>query len=154
MMTTLGPPFSTRRMQAADWANVRYFRPQDFKRPDLMGYEFVLWLDLLRTRCGFAINISSDARTLEHNKEVGGALNSAHVIDESDPKESCNAVDIRKEPRTDDPNWNYSRWKIVQTAMVMGCMRIGIYPNGSLHIDRTEHERAAPRLWIQVDNPA
>lgn len=153
-MVQLGPPFSSRRMRAGDWLTLRHFTPRDFQRPDLMGYEFVKWLDDLRERVGFPIVVTSDARSKAHNIAVGGAADSAHVIDENDPTQSCNAIDIGKRPRPDDPNWNFSRWALVQTAMLMGCLRIGIYPNGSLHIDRTEHERAAPRLWIQVDNVA
>lgn len=145
---------STRRILPADWANVKHFTPADFRRPDLMGYEFVMLLDQLRLRVGFPIVITSDARTREHNIAVGGAADSAHVIDEADPTDCCEAVDIGKRPRAEDPNWNYSRWAIVATAIAMGFVRIGIYPNGSLHIDKTEYRRAYPRIWIQVDNVA
>lgn len=136
--------FSSRTMKSADWNQVKHFSANEFKNPEKMGYEFVLWLDELREAAGVPMTITSSYRSPEYNAAVGGASDSAH----SDVP--CNAVDFGMRPRPDDPNWNLSRFKIVQAAMKMGCERIGSYANGSLHVDRTEHKRPAPRMWRVV----
>jgi hypothetical protein len=139
---------STRTMRPNDWAQIRNFRPEEFKAPGKMGYEFMLWLDRVRDMAGVSMTITSSYRSPEYNRSVGGAQDSAH----SD--EPCEAVDIGKRPTTNDPNWNHARYRIVTAAMALGCSRIGMYSNGSLHLDRTEGKRPAPRLWTAVDNPA
>jgi uncharacterized protein YcbK (DUF882 family) len=140
--------FSTRTMRAADWKQLKHFTPTEFKQPEKMGYEFMLWLDEVRAHAGVPMTITSSYRSKAYNAQVGGAQDSAHV------DVPCDAVDIGKRPTVADPNWNYSRWQIVKAAMHHGCLRIGTYANGSLHLDRTEHRRAAPRMWTIVDNPA
>lgn len=141
-------PFSSRAMNPADWDKIKHFKPEDFKAPFKMGYEFMLWLDKVRDKAGVPMVITSSYRSPEYNKQVGGAQDSAHT------DVPCNSVDIGMRPRSDDPNWNYSRWQIVMAARDLGCQRIGSYANGSLHLDRTEHARPAPRMWRVVDNPA
>lgn len=136
--------FSTRTMTTADWPQIKNFKPTEFKNPEKMGYEFMLWLDGVRTAAGVPMDISSSYRSKEYNKQVGGAGDSSHV------DVPCNAVDIRMKPRPDDPNWNYSRFRIVEAAMKAGCRRIGSYANGSLHLDRSEDTRPAPRMWRVV----
>lgn len=140
--------FSSRRMTAGDWAEIQHFTPADFKNPDRMGYEFVKWLDGVRELAGVPILVSSDYRDPAYNASVGGAKDSAHTDD------PCNAADIRKHPTPSDPNWNFARFKIVDAALQSGCVRIGFYPNGSLHLDKTEDKRPSPRLWNAVDHPA
>lgn len=137
-------PFSTRTMTTDDWATLAYFRPSEFRHPDKMGVEFMRWLDDLRRVADVPIVVTSSYRTKAHNTRVGGAKDSAHC------DVPCNAVDIGERPRADDPSWNYTRWRIVQTAMAMGCQRIGLYANGSIHLDMTHDERPAPRLWRVV----
>jgi len=141
-------PFSTRTMRTEDWAQSKHFTRDAFRHPDKMGYEFVMWLNEVRTRAGVPMSIVSDYRDPVRNKKVGGAADSAHT------DVPCEAVDIRKKPTPGDPNWNHGRWRIMRAAMELGCQRIGLYPSGSLHLDRTEDRRAAPRLWVAVDNPA
>lgn len=136
--------FSSRTMTAGDWLRVKYFKPNEFKNPEKMGYEFILWLDQLRAKCAVPMTITSSYRSPAYNKSVGGASDSAHT------DTPCNAVDIGMRPRPSDPNWNYTRWQIVHTAMEMGCKRIGSYQNGSLHLDRSEDKRPAPRMWRVV----
>lgn len=139
--------FSSRRMAPADWAGVRYFKAGEFKYPDRMGYEFVMWLDELRHRAGVPVYLAGDYRTKARNLQVGGAADSPHV------EIPCNAIDISYKPTASDPNWNYTRAVLIATAIELGCRRIGIYPNGGLHFDRTEDVRPAPRFWVRVDNP-
>lgn len=137
-------PFSTRTMFAADWASIRHFTPSEFDVPSRMGFEFMKWLDQLRTQAGVPIVPTSDYRSPAHNAAVGGATNSAHI------DVPCDAIDIGERPRPDDPNWNYSRWMIVSTAIMMGCKRIGTYADGSIHLDMTHDRRPAPRMWRVV----
>lgn len=140
--------FSSRCIVAKDWLEIQKFSPSEFVRPDLLGYEFVKWLDAVRDLAGVPMVITSSYRTPAHNTAVGGAEDSAHT------DVPCNAVDIGMRPRKDDPNWNYSRWQIVTSAIALGCQRIGVYADGSLHLDRSEDRRPAPRFWRIVDHPA
>ncbi len=137
-------PFSSRCILPPDWPKIRYFTPREFRHPAFMGFEFVQWLDELRNKLGFPIVITSDHRTVKYNAEIGGAPDSAHC------DVPCNAVDIGERPRADDPNWNRSRFRIVETALEMGCSRIGMYANGSLHLDLCHDKRPSERLWRVV----
>jgi len=139
--------FSTRCMTDADWPHVKHFTKDEFHHPDKMGYEFILCLDQVRETAGVPMVITSDARTHQQDIAIGGAEDSAH------DDVPCNAVDIGMRPRPDDPHWNYSRDRIVRAAMQHGFVRMGIYPT-SVHLDRTEDRRPAPRIWTAVDNPA
>lgn len=137
-------PFSTRTMTDLDWYHIKYFMPGEFRRPGVMGFEFIQWLDQVREQAGVPMHITSSSRNDAENTAAGGATNSAH---EDVP---CNAVDIGKRPSTADPNWNHARFRIIRAALELGCTRIGMYPGGSLHLDRSEDRRPAPRLWIAV----
>lgn len=141
-------PFSTRTMRSDDWQDIRHFPPSEFRYPGKMGYEFMRWLDQVREKAGVPMQVVSSYRERDRNADVGGAADSAHC------DEPCNAVDIGKRPRPDDKNWNRSRWKIITAAIELGCTRIGMYPSGSLHLDRTEDRRPSERVWVMVDNPA
>lgn len=133
-------------MNADDWNSIKNFKPDEFAYPDKMGFEFMQWLDQVREVAGVPFYISSSFRSRLHNENVGGADDSAHT------DIPCNAVDIREVPRSTDPNWNHTRFKIVSTAIVLGCVRIGIYANGSVHLDRTENRRPKERIWRVVGN--
>lgn len=128
-------------MRPSDWAEIKNFKPSEFKHPEKMGLEFVRWLDRLRKEAGVPITITSSYRSPEYNEGVGGASNSAHT------DLPCNSIDIGERPRPDDPNWNHSRFQIVATAIKLGCTRIGTYANGSLHLDMTHDKRPGKRMW-------
>lgn len=136
--------FSSRTMTAADWSRIKNFTPAEFSEPSKMGLEFMLWLDSVRDEAGVPMTITSSYRTPEHNAAVGGASDSAHC------DVPCNSIDIGMRVRPDDPNWNYTRWMIITTAIRLGCKRIGTYADGSIHLDRTEDKRPAPRMWRVV----
>lgn len=137
----MASPFSTRAMTNADWAQVKHFQPSEFAVPEQMGWNFILWLDQVRALAGVPMKITSSFRTHAHNVLVGGAEDSAHT------DALCQAVDI-------EPEDSAARFKIVEAALQLGCLRIGVYPNGSIHLDRTEDVRPAPVLWVTVSNPA
>lgn len=136
--------FSSRVMTAADWKTLEFFTPHEFANAGVMGYEFMRWLDQVRKAADVPMIITSSWRSKEHNEAVGGATDSAHI------DIPCNAVDIGERPRPDDPSWNYTRYRIVQSAMVHGCQRIGSYADGSLHLDMTHGRRPYPRMWRVV----
>jgi len=131
--------YSTRAMKPEDWAEVApEFTPKEFRSPARMGYEFMLWLLGVRRRAGVSMVISSSWRSKKQNTAAGGATDSAHM-----DEPLCEAVDVK-------PAGNEARFRIVKAAMEEGCVRIGIYKNGSLHLDKTEGRRPAPRLWTVV----
>lgn len=137
--------FSSRCMRPEDWAEILYFSPSEFNHPERLGYEFVKWLDQVRAKAGVKMVPVSDARDKE---DKIGAKNSAHN------DTPCNAVDIGKRPTAWDKNWNRHRFRIIKAALDLGCVRLGIYPSGSLHLDRGEGNHPTDVLWIAVDNPA
>lgn len=132
-------------MRPIDWDEIKNFKPSEFKDPEKMGYEFMKWLDLVHDTAGVPMEITSSYRSPAYNLAVGGASDSAHT------DVPCDAIDVGMKPRASDPNWNYSRYRIMSAAMHHGCERIGTYKNGSLHFDRTEHKRPAPRMWVVVE---
>lgn len=141
-------PFSSRTMTPDDWGELRHFAPAEFNRPEMMGWEFIRWLDAVRQVAGVAMRITSSYRTPERNAAVGGAEDSAHT------DVPCEAVDVAVVRTATDPNGHYARYQIVSVAMQLGCVRLGVYPGGGLHLDRSEARRPAPRMWNAVDNPA
>lgn len=146
--------FSSRPMNVQDWDEIRFFKPQEFKDPSHMGYEFMLWLDRVHAKASslaprlptFVMSISSSYRDPAYNRKVGGAKNSSHT------DQICDAVDITGvyETYEDDANWNKHRLKIILAAAMLGCRRIGLYENGSIHLDRTETRRPMG-LWVRVN---
>ena len=139
-------PFSTRAMTPTDWTNIQYFHMAEFKAPFNMGAEFVQWLDHVRSQAGVAMRVTSSYRSKQYNQLVGGAEDSAHT------DIPCNAVDVEVMPTPFDPHGNQARYAIVNAALGLGCTRIGLYSNGSIHLDRSD--RIAKVMWHVVDNPA
>lgn len=128
-------------MVDTDWEEVDHFQSGEFVAPHLMDKGFMLWLDGVRELAGVPMPVTSSHRTPEHNRAVGGAKDSAHV------DIPCQAVDIAPRRASD-------RFKIVQAALTLGCTRLGVYADGSVHLDRTEDIRPSPALWVVVSNPA
>lgn len=128
-------------MGDGDWAHLKHFAKSEFAAPEKMGRSFLHWLDQVREMAGVPMRITSSYRSHAHNVEVGGAQDSAHL------DELCQAVDIM-------PSDSVARFKILQAAVALGCRRIGVYGNGSLHLDRTEDVRPAPVLWTVVSHVA
>jgi uncharacterized protein YcbK (DUF882 family) len=133
--------FSKRTMRPRDWDAIKNFKSSEFKYPALMGYEFMIWLDSVATDADVTMVVSSSHRPAAYNKSVGGAKNSAHV------DVPCDAVDIT-------PKSSFARFRIVKAALEKGCKRIGLYKNGSIHLDMTHDRRPSHVLWNVVSNPA
>lgn len=132
---------STRTMTALDWPHLNYFKPAEFQHPEKMGLQFMLKLDSFRHMAGVPVRITSSYRTPEHNKAVGGAQNSAHT----DP--ICEAVDFV-------PANSHDAYELMRAAFLCGFERIGIYADGSMHLDTTGDRRPNRVLWHVVSNPA
>jgi uncharacterized protein YcbK (DUF882 family) len=82
--------------------------------------ERLIWmLDLARDRAGLPFVINSGYRCLEHNTEVGGVVNSAHL--------KGLAADIHAENLR-------ARYIILKALLSIGFSRIGIGPN-FIHTD-------------------
>lgn len=137
--------FSTRPITPADWATIVHFTPPEFidhgtgqNCADKMGLEFIRWLDQVRTAAGIPMTISSSYRDPAYNASIHGASNSAHM------QVPCEAVDVV-------PAGDQDRYHVIHAALLAGCVRIGIYGNGSLHLDRAESDHPSPALWTIVD---
>lgn len=136
--------FSTRCMTSEDWSilaiefGAAYFSPSEFKEPHRMGYEFMRLLFQIRMDAGVPMRPTSSYRAPWYNRLIGGAKDSAHM-----DEPICDAIDIGCKSNED-------RYHIVGAFYKNGCTRIGIYKNGSLHLDRTEGRRPANRLWTVI----
>lgn len=132
--------FSSRTIQPREWALIApEFHANEFRNPDNMGYEFMLWLKALRRKVGQPLTVSSDYRSPERNENAGGASKSAHM------DIPCNAVDFSGVGMS-----SARRMTLVRAALDMGCTRLGIYANGSVHVDRGDEGRASGVLWVKV----
>lgn len=95
---------------------MRYFKPREFtckcgcgRGFDEMDEKLLEMLDALREKSGIPLVISSAYRCPEHNKSVGGVIDSAHT--------KGKAVDIRC-------NDSKNRFKILKAAFEVGFRRI------------------------------
>jgi len=123
------------------WNEISYFNPSEFDSPDIedggqyMDEEFIRLLDKARKIAGVPFVIISGARTPEHNAEVGGVPDSAHIIRFKDGEciERPCAVDI-------NTVGSRKRFKVQRAIFAVGFDRMGIGKN-FLHVDL---DRAKP----------
>ena len=72
-------------MTLSEWATIKHFKAVEFNSHDKLGtgmamqFAFVQKLDSLREKFGKPILVMSGMRTPEHNAEVGGVNESAHI---------------------------------------------------------------------------
>lgn len=106
-------------------ANYKYFELSEFDSPDAPGSgamymdrSFVQRLDRARGRAGVPFVIISGYRTFGHNLDVGGVLDSAHLLGLG--------ADIETTPAT--------KGIIVEALLNEGFTRLGIGDN-SVHVD-------------------
>ena len=125
-----------------DWKKIKYFKPAEFFRPDLLREETILALDSLRSFIGRPITITSSLRTLTQNMAVDGATNSAHLLQ---PDGLYSAVDFTiSVPILDDE----IRYIVISKLLLDGIERVGLYRN-HFHIDT---EKRKPAIWFE-DKP-
>ena len=74
----------------------RWFKHDEFKRPEMMNVAFILWLDLVRDRSKVPMVITDDGR-LPGDVPSGASLTSLHF--------EGRAVDIRSRGWTPEQKW-------------------------------------------------
>ena len=118
-------------------SNMEYFNINEFDSPDeigsgkLMNEEFLQMLVEARRRASTAFNITSGYRTPNHNKSVGGVLNSSHI--------KGLAVDIRCSD-------SVKRSIIVRSLIEAGFSRIGI-AKSFIHVDN-DLSKVQNVIWV------
>lgn len=100
-----------------NWDSVRYFNRNEFECKCGCGlmcidYELVKKLDFAREVAGVPFVINSACRCFEHNKEIGGLVNSSHL--------RGYAVDIAVSNSKD-------RFRILVALLSSGFNRFGVY---------------------------
>lgn len=116
---------------------LKHFSSKEFDSPDEKGSGkkmcpiFLTKLDKCREQAGVSFKITSAYRTKEHNKKVGGVIDSAHT------EIPCQAVDIATKDSRE-------RFKILQSLILNGFNRIGI-GKGFIHVDSSEKPQEV--LW-------
>ena len=122
-------------MKASEW-NYPNFRPSEFDSPDRKGSglnmtkDFMDKLQRLRDYVGFPLIIISGFRTQARNTEIGGTVDSSHML-------GC-AVDVLT-------NTSAKRYAIIKGAMHCGINRIGIN-RSTIHLD-TDSEKPGEVVW-------
>lgn len=114
----------------SDWP---YFSEVD----ERMDGDFMDKLIALRQDLGFALPVNSSFRDPEHNKRVGGADDSPHLLGR--------AVDIAVSGER--------AFKVVQAAPRFGFVGIGVKQHGPhekrfIHLDDCENVNGLPRPWV------
>lgn len=75
-------------------ALLNHFQASDFKLPDQMDPLFLVFLDTVRDRVNMPFVLYSDARSLQHNADVGGSPTSLHLFDDLHHTFKARAVDF------------------------------------------------------------
>ena len=130
---------------STEWKLFRYFKPEEFVCP-CCGQVYVLerlvfLLDEARKRWGGPIRVTSGYRCPRHNRRIGGAPRSAHVIGA--------AADIQ--PVLQGPE-GYCRGRFLAILRVLGFRRFGLWPDFKFHVDLGDlvdpNTYLAPDVWI------
>jgi len=98
------------------WDDLNHFTPEEFDYPDDMDETFLRALDLIRSRAGVPMVITSDYRPGDL-KAHGRGL----AVDATDDSDSDGVTS----------QWRY---KILKAAIETGILRIGIYDK-HIHLD-------------------
>lgn len=123
------------------WSKLKNFEREEFDSPDnegsgdQMDKDFLKRLQKARSFAKTEFIISSGFRTPEHNEQVEGVKDSAHL--------KGLAADIRY-------NWSSERFKIITALLRAGFNRIGIY-NQYVHVD-FDQEKPANVMWMTGDS--
>lgn len=107
----------------------------------LPSEELVRSLEELRKLLGKPIRINSGARCLKHNKAVGGAAKSQHVVTIEKPE--CQAVDIEVVACS-----AAELFVLAEQVASFRCGGMGYYPEEQfLHVDVRQHRAR----WCRLD---
>ena len=68
------------RLMALPFPALQHFGIIEFDHPELVNNDCALWLDAVRHKAGVPFILTSDARTPERNREVGGSPASLHLL--------------------------------------------------------------------------
>ena len=101
----------------------------------LISEVFLDKLQAVRSDVGRYFTLNCGARCEQHNKDVGGAVNSAHLVTINKPSE---AVDIST------VKWSgLDRYKLIRSAYKYNMWGIGIYSN-FIHLDSKKSRKS---IW-------
>jgi uncharacterized protein YcbK (DUF882 family) len=116
-----------------DWSTVRYFDREEFGYADDIEPDesFVRMLDDARHLAGMPFELTSAIRTVEHNEEVGGVPDSAHL--------SGQAVDILCES-------SRARFLILSALLEVGFTRFGV-ADSFVHVD-VDDGKPQEVVWV------
>lgn len=115
-------------MTPSQWSQLRYFKPDEFNRPDLMSFDLLRMLDKARHLAGLPFIITSSYRD-----DPGTSAMSEH--------REGRAVDIRVK-------YEWERFLIVKACLDAGFLRIGVYDR-HIHVDVSVW-KAPKSLWVGV----
>ena len=94
---------------------------------DAIDPKLVNMLQAVRDKCGFALTVNSGCRCKEHNRRVGGKLDSAHLPNPDTGL--CEAADIRM------PS-GVNMYHFLRACFEAGIQRIGInFTSQFVHVD-------------------
>ncbi len=107
--------------RVCSWDALRFFSRHEFSAPDLMSFDFLILLDLARSRAGVPFRIASSFRNGDPGSHGDGL-----------------AVDIACSTSTE-------RLRIVRALLEVGFQRVGIYRR-HVHVD-VDESRDQLVLW-------
>lgn len=111
----------------------KFFTAQEAKN---MDPGFMLMANAGRDFSNVQFKVISGFRTKEHNAEIGGAPNSAHL-------RGC-AFDVA----CDDP---HTRFLMVKGLILAGFTRIEVSKDGHLHFDNGKEVDGYPQEWLEIE---
>ena len=114
----------------------KWFTLEEFSSPDklgsgsMMNHKLMQMIDIARDIAGFPFIINSGFRTIEHNRRVGGAPNSSHLLGL--------AADVHC-------GGSHKRFLMLEAFLEAGFTRIGVGEN-FMHID-IDSEKSDELIW-------
>lgn len=125
----------------------RWFKPSEFKHPELMDSEFILWLDLIRDRSNVSMFITDDAR-LPGDRPSGSSKTSLHF--------RGRAVDIRSKNWTAEEKWRLSDMIHLYAAWAPGKVEFELVYDAKTGGDKHWHigvdDKALQHQFIESDD--
>jgi hypothetical protein len=73
-------PKGAKKMNTVAGVPLKHFKASEFRHPNMMDSQFLLFLDAVREQAGLPFILTSDGRSYDHNLRVGGASRSLHLF--------------------------------------------------------------------------